>query len=275
MLPHGMPWLRFFGRSRSEGEAKGGVVFLKCLVLLATLCSTASVALDLRVAPQDSAPKFVKQGEVWRGICVDIMRAIEYVDPEVRFLPLDEFMTLPRIEAALESGGVDVGCALARTPQRVERFHIVDVPLYHAFARLAVRANDPVELRSFSDLRHMGGKVLSVRGTIHSQILLARGMPVDQSSERVADSLRRLVEGKGRFVFHNDFALRDSLSRTQLDERVRVLPNLFDFPEMDSARYMMVSRRAAPEVREHLRVALETLQRSGELARIFESFKLR
>ena len=117
--------------------------------------------------------------------------------------------------------------------------------------------------------------MLSVRGTIHSQILLARGMPVDQSSERVADSLRRLVEGKGRFVFHNDFALRDSLSRTQLDERVRVLPNLFDFPEMDSARYMMVSRRAAPEVREHLRVALEALQRSGELARIFESFKLR
>ena len=57
--------------------------------------------------------------------------------------------------------------------------------------------------------------------------------------------------------------------------RVRVLPNLFDFPELDSGRYMMVSRKVAPEAREHLRSALEILQRSGELARIFESFRLR
>ena len=248
---------------------------LKWLVLLAAFCSTAGAAFDLRMAAQDSAPKFIKEGEAWRGICVDIMRAIEYVDPEIRFQPLAGFQTLPKIEAALESGGVDVGCALARTPQRALRFHVVDIPLYHTFGRLAVRASDPVELRSFTDLRHQGGGVLSVRGTIHSQILLARGMPLDESPERVTDALRRLIEGRGRFVFHNDFALRESIARARLGDRVRVLPNLFDFPELDSGRYMMVSRKVTPEAREHLRSALEILQRSVELARIFESFRLR
>ena len=111
--------------------------------------------------------------------------------------------------------------------------------------------------------------------SVYREILLARGMPLDESPERVTDALRRLIEGRGRFVFHNDFALRESIARARLGDRVRVLPNLFDFPELDSGRYMMVSRKVTPEAREHLRSALEILQRSGELARIFESFRLR
>ena len=234
-------------------------------------------AFDVRVAAQDTPPKFLREGDSLGGICVEIMRAIEYVDPALHFLTPGGFVSLAKIESGLESGALDVGCALARTPKRAARFEIIDIPLYHTFARLAVRRDDSVEVRSFSDLRRLGdaGVVLTEPASMHYDVLVAHGVRVDASARRPSDNVQKLLEGRGRFLFHNDFALHDQIRRHNLENRVRVLPVLFDLPEVDSGRYFMVSRKVSPELLQHLQSALMVLHKSGELARIFESFRLR
>ena len=229
------------------------------------------------MAAQDTQPKFIREGGVWSGICLDLARAIEYIDPGIRFKPLTAFFPLSHIEAQLESGDLDVACALARTAKRADHLDVIDIPLYHTFGRLAVRADDPVDVRSFNDLRALGERaiVLAAQGTIQSDLLLAHGLRVDATASRTASNLRKLVEGRGRFLFHNDFALRSMIVRERLEGRVRILPALFDLPGVDSGRYFMISRKAPPELRWRLQVALSTLDKSGELARVFESYRPR
>lgn len=231
--------------------------------------------MEIRLAVQDSPPKFVKQGERWSGICVDIIRAIEYVAPELRFAPLGVSHSLSQIEAGLERGTLDVACALARTDKREERFTVIDTPLYHTFFRVAVRHNDPVDVQSLAALRRLSREhpVIVEAGSVQHEALVAQGVRVNASGLRTSENLRRLMAGEGRFLLHNDFALQKRVQRYQLDAGIRILPLRFDLPTTDSGRYFMVSKKAAPELAEKLQRVLASLYRSGELDRIFESFR--
>lgn len=249
----------------------------RVLALLCALWAAPLGAFNVRMAVQDTAPKFIRTGDAWGGICVDLMRAIEFVDAQLHFMPLGSPMPLSRIESQLELGSVDVSCALARTPKRSERFDIIDIPLYFTFGRLAARSDDPVMVSSFDDLRRLGGTggVLVVEGSIHRDVLSAQEVRFNATPQRASDGLRKLLDGSGRLFFHNDFALWERIRRDGLEQRVRILPVRFDIPGVDSGRYFMVSKKAAPELRQRLQAALTILQNSGELARIFESFRPR
>ena len=82
-------------------------------------------------------------------------------------------------------------------------------------------------------------------------------------------NLKKLLEGRGRFVYHNDFALVDEIKRDNLVGKVKLFPAHF----VTEGRYMVVSKKAAPGVRDKLRIAIEKLGKSGELTKIFQAYK--
>ena len=68
------------------------------------LWAGGAAAVELRTAAQDAtAPKFVARhgpgGPQVVGLCVDILHAIERLDPELRFVGTQHWLPVPRVEA--------------------------------------------------------------------------------------------------------------------------------------------------------------------------------
>ncbi|MGQ5522692.1 substrate-binding periplasmic protein [Chitinimonas sp. PSY-7] len=201
-------------------------------------------------------------------------KAIERVDPELKFSELHDFMPLPRIEAWLEEGKLDAFCGLAKTDKRKAALDFVETPIYSTYSVLAARADDKIEIKSFDDLVKLGddGIVLAVTGTVHVDILAAhKGIKVDAGAKDTSTNLNKLIAGRGRFVFHNDFALADEIKRDHFSGKIKILPVRFEAEGTE--RFFVVSRRATPGVNEKLRSAMEKLSKSGELAKIFQTYK--
>ena len=252
----------------------GRVPGVALLGLFCALCFSSAFSVEVRTAAQDSQPKYIKSGTQIAGLCVDIMKAVERIDPALTFSELNGFLALPRIEALLEEGALDAFCGLARTAQRAGKLDFIEPPNYFTHSVLAARIDDKVEIKSFDDLRKLGdeGVVLVVNRTVHVDILAAQpGIKFDASARDTSMNLRKLIEGRGRFVFQNDFALYDEIRRDRLENKLRVLPVRFEAEE--SARYFVVSKKMPAESRERILKALNELHQSGELARIFEVYK--
>ena len=108
--------------------------------------------------------------------------------------------------------------------------------------------------------------------TVHAEILAAQaGLKVDSGARDTSVNLKKLLEGRGRFVYHNDFALIDEIKRDNLSDKVKLLSAQF----ATEGRFMVVSKKAAPALRQKLTAAIEKLGKSGELAKIFEAYKPR
>ncbi len=83
-------------------------------------------------------------------------------------------------------------------------------------------------------------------------------------------NLQKLIVGRGRFILQNDFALDDEIKRDKLGDKIKILPAKFD--KEGAERYMVVSKKAAPQIKEKLRAALDKLNRSGELGKLFRPY---
>lgn len=246
--------------------------WLLLLCLLPWALGTTAWAWDVRTAAQDSQPKYIREDGGFSGMCPDLWHAIERVDPQLRFIPPEGFTPLARIELQLEHGEIDAFCSLAKTPQRLDKLDFVHPPVYVTNSILAARMDETATPQNFQDLRKLGATVLVVAGTIHAQVLADwQDIPMDAGARDTSQNLQKLLAGRGRFVLHNDFALADEIQRDQLGDKIKLLPT----PMFTDGRYFVVSRKAAPALKVRLATALLTLQRNGELARIFALYKPR
>jgi len=230
-------------------------------------------AVEVRTAAQDSQPKFINSGKAITGLCIDIFKAVERVEPELKFGELTGFVPLPRIEAMLQDGSLDAFCGLAKTDKRMAEFDFIDVPLYNTHVVLAARADEKADVRNFDDLRKLGADaiILVVDKTVQAEMLAAQpGLRVDAGGKDTSINLQKLITGRGRFILQNDFALADEIKRDKLGDKVKILPAKFD--KEGAERYMVVSRKAAPQIKEKLRAALDKLNRSGELGKLFRPY---
>ncbi|MEN9657544.1 MAG: hypothetical protein RL571_1009 [Pseudomonadota bacterium] len=245
--------------------------FFAGVISAAGLISSAA-AIEVRTLAQDSQPKFIKDGATMTGLCIDIFRAIEMVDPDLKFAALVEFTPLPRSEATLLEGGVDVLCGLAPTQDRKEKFDVIDIALYTTHGVLAARKNEKAVPKSWDDIKKLGDDavVLTVTQTVQEKEASAQsGLKVDAQAKNTSQNLQKLVNGRGRFIYHNDFALADEIKRDNLGDKVKILP----VQMTTEYRVMIVSKKAAPEIKSKLTAALDKLTRSGELVKIFAPYK--
>lgn len=240
-------------------------------ILLASAVTTAA-AIEIRTAAQDSQPKFVKDSNGVSGLCVDIFKAIERTDPELKFSQLKDFVPLPRIEDGLVNGTLDAFCGLAKTASRQTKFDFIETPLYMTHSVLAARSDEKSDPQNFDDLRKLGpdAMVMVVTQTVHAEVLAAQpGLKVDAGAKDTSLNLQKLIAGRGRFVYHNDFALVDEIQRDKLGDKVKILSGSF----ASEGRYLVLSKLAAPGIKQKLTAALEKLGKSGELAKIFQTYK--
>ena len=118
-----------------------------CSTVLLLLCLLANpfgaAALEIKTAAQDSPPKYFLQGDGnMSGICIDILRAIEAVDPQLRFSGENRMLPFKRLQLYLESGELDVFFGLKKTASRNEKFYFSRLPLYPLKYVIAVRNED-------------------------------------------------------------------------------------------------------------------------------------
>ncbi len=244
------------------------------LVLLMAANATAwANPLSLRTAAQDNnVLKYDFKNPQKPGICVEVIQAIERIDPGLKFAGWDAPRSLPWIEQRLAGGELDVFCALIKNAERETRYGFIEVPVYTVRHRIAVRKEDALDVTSFDDIRKLGedGVVIVGRGTAHENHLKAQGgLHLELSSGSTDVNLRLLVGKRGRLLYHTENALLRYIEDGHLEDRVRLLPTVFK----SDALLFAVSNALAPSSRERLRLALTKLSQRGELARIFMSYK--
>ena len=230
-------------------------------------------AIDVRTAAQEgSSPKFVAiqvNGKpAVGGLCVDIMRAVERIEPDIRFVGDQEWMPLIRVESRLVHGQADAVCGIIRTPEREAVHDFIDTPLFPVEYLLTVRANDPVQVRDWADVRALGeqGVVLSLHGFagILSHMRSVGGLRIDAGGRDTKVNLEKLLAGRGRFFIHRSPGVYGDIARSGLQDKVRVLPAVM-YAEVF---YLMVARSMPQDVKDKINHALARLAGNGELARI-------
>jgi ABC-type amino acid transport substrate-binding protein len=243
------------------------------LAWVPAMAAPAPPTAPLRTAAQDNnSLKYDLQSPHKPGICVEVLRAVERQAPELRFEGWQQPMSLPRIEAALADGSLDAFCALLRNSAREARFDFIDIPVYTVRHRIAVRANDSVDVRSLADIRALPHDKLIIvsKGTAHEDLLRREGgLELDASSRDTDINLRKLLHRRGRFFYHTENALLHYIEQEGLQGKIRLLPPLFK----EEGMYLVTARSLPAATAAKLKAALKVLHERGELQRIYESYK--
>jgi polar amino acid transport system substrate-binding protein len=258
-------------RARGRGaSALPAALALAC----ALACASAGVparaqTTTVRIAGQEAlAPKWVYLRNRVDGICPDMLAAIERIEPRLRFAGYRQSRSLPGLEAGLEDDSIDVACALTPSPRRRTIAEPVGPVVYVVRHRLVGRRADDASVRSIDDLVRMEALVVGQRGAVFTDRLKAAGVKVDDATDDNGVNLRKVLAGHGRFVDINEITLQHYLRNGDLERRLRILPPLL--PEEPA--YFWVSRKADPAIARLLGPALDKVQASGELARIYARY---
>ncbi|QDQ26763.1 transporter substrate-binding domain-containing protein [Chitinimonas arctica] len=247
--------------------------WLFATLLLAAMASSAAAGaapeIVLRTAAQDgAAPKFTlhADGQVG-GICIEVMRAIEKIEPSLRFSGDQQVFPLPRIERMLEVGELDLACALINNTARAAKFQFIEPPLYQAHYGFAIRRGDPARPTSWDDVHKMGNDniVLAVAGSgVIERLKRLSHQSVDSSATTPQGNLIKLKNRRGRFFYYRLQGLSREIESAGLSEEIEILPTAIDSYSFQLALF----RAKAPLVQERLSDALLKLQQSGELGAI-------
>jgi polar amino acid transport system substrate-binding protein len=228
--------------------------------------------LAVRIAGQEAlAPKWVYLGNRVDGICPDMLAAVERIEPRLRFSGYRQSRSLPGLEAGLDDNSIDVACALNASPRRRAVAVQAGPAVYVVRHRLVGRRDDAADVRSVEDLVRLRALVVGQRGAVFTERLKAAGVKIDDATDDNDVNLRKMLAGHGRFVDINEITLQHYLRSDDLGWRVRILPPVL----AEEPAYFWVSRKADPAIARLLGPALNKLEASGELGRIYARYATR
>ncbi|MDB5933021.1 MAG: hypothetical protein JWQ01_365 [Massilia sp.] len=240
---------------------------MACALLMLADVAIAGPPMAVQVLAQESIPpKWIVGVGATRGLCPDIMAALESVEPGIRFTGFDRGRSLPMIEHSLETGRAAAACALLDSPRRRSVAIRSALPLYQVRHRLAAVAGDTQVVNNFDDLVRLKPLVNTQRGSAYILQLKARGIEVDDTTGDNVVNLRKILHGHGRYTYMNELSLLHFIRSEHLEDKVRMLPAVFN----EEPVYFWVSRKADPALAPLIDQALARLKASGELARIYE-----
>lgn len=233
--------------------------------------SWAADPISLRVAAQiDSEPKFVAQGNIVSGNCIDIFRAIEKTDPGIKFVGDQRWMPLKRMEAMASAGQLDAVCGLIRNKERLAAYKILATPLFSVNYHFMVRADDPINVKSFDEIRKLkdDGIILVNGGSGAVSALKAGNLKFDGAAGSTATNIEKLLAGRGRFFFYRQPGLSSEVRKSGHEGKLRILPTVFD----SQVFYMMLGLHVGKETETRIASALEKLSDQGALKEIAEKW---
>lgn len=245
---------------------------------IAGLFSTGAFAGQaLRVDVQEnSAPKFIAQSSsdgAVQGICPDLLRAIEQQDPTLRFTFEPNVNPLRRIQVRMEMAAADANCLVDNTERRI-KFHVLPNHLFSLDYHLIARANDPVEIRDWEDVRRLGdeGRILIVSGTgVMDRLRKVGRLSVMEGGKSATANLKMLVLGRGRFFYYRTHDWDRLVRVAMVAGQVKILPARLEVMQF----HLMFGRHVEPAVIARAERALDALHANGTLAQLRAKWGLR
>ncbi|HEX7987956.1 MAG TPA: ABC transporter substrate-binding protein [Duganella sp.] len=248
---------------------------IACWLLLAAVPAPAATGpvVSLRVAAQAGTdPKFIDAGDGRIiGVCIDIFRTIERIDPGLVFIGDQQWLPLVRAHSEVVNHQHDALCAIQRTPEREVQYNYIDLPLLPLRFQLLARADDPVVIRNWEDVRRLGanGVILTNRGFGTTEALeRIGGLRFSASAADPLNNLQKLVARRGRFFLHRGPGLKSFIQRSGYGGKVKILPQVM----YQTETYMALGTHVDPAVAARVRHAVEQMERTGELARLLKKW---
>lgn len=245
-----------------------------CFGLICLLALPGSQAQELALRTVQQASSIVKYdpdgGLQKPGICAEMLRAVERVDPGLRFTGLEQQVPLRRVERLLAEGQVDVFFCLLRSPDRERQWRYVPVPLYGVRHVIAQRVDDGRSIDSLLDLATMSQvkPVLVARGTVLARKLDTAGVNLSEvGSER--EALQMLALGRTDAIYGQDINLVRHIRDARLVDRVRLGRTSFH----EEFQYVAVRADLPAHIVERLTDALRRLERDGVLRQLAERYR--
>jgi polar amino acid transport system substrate-binding protein len=239
---------------------------------LLALAGSGTHGAQVRTAAQEgTSPKFVALGAPSEhrigGLCIDILRAIERIEPDIVFVGDQRWQPFARVEARVANGELDAACGFLRNAGRAARFDYIEPPLFPVNYFLLVRADDGVQIRDWNDVRRLGrqGVVLVNHGFgMAQQLEQLGGLTIDSGGRDSATNLAKLIAGRGRFFIHRAPGIETEIESAGVRQQVKVLPVAMH----SEAFHMIVSKTMPALTRERMRKAIGRLIESGEMERL-------
>ncbi|MYM30489.1 transporter substrate-binding domain-containing protein [Duganella sp. CY15W] len=245
------------------------------LTLLCALLGTHvwAAPTELKVVAQEGTePKYIPAG-IGRvvGLCVDLYRAIERIEPSVVFVGDQQWTPALQALSQLASHEHDALCAVQRTEERTRQYSFLEPAIFQFRYQLIARAGDTAAINSWDDVRKLGanGVILTNRGyTAPGMLDRIGGLQVDASSSTPSANLQKLIAGRGRFFLHRAPGMQGFIERAGATSKVKILPAVMATVDV----YMALGTHVDPAVRQRVQRAVEQLEKSGELARLFRKW---
>lgn len=248
----------------------------KSFILFWIICTIsfsgfAKTIIIKTVSQEGFTSKYNLSNKEKSGICIDIIRAIEKIDPEVKFVGLESSDVTARIEESLGNGVIDCFFGLARTDERANRFILLEPPLYSSNQCLFVRNGDSVIINSFDDVKKLGkaGVILVIRGTTQEAYLKSiGGLIIDNGSVDTVGNLKKLMSDRGRFYYGSDINTIEEINYKVFKKSLKVLPVRFQPSDICIA----FSKQSMSKVVVRIQKDLKKLYDSGKLTKIYQKY---
>ncbi len=244
------------------------------LANLALCCATAAIVpVNILTPTHASKPKYYEENGVVKGLCIAVLRAIEKIEPSVKFVGWDKQIPLSRIEEGIVDGAYDLMICNIKTPERSAKMVLLDLPIFSVDDVLIVRGDDTVKVKSLEDVKKMGANnaILVWFGTNHAKYLAGQtGLAVDAGAYSVEQLFNKLQAKRGRFIFLNKATALNYITQHHLEKEFTVLPDTI----RTEGRYFYFSKKVAPAVVAKVKASLEKMERSGMLKNIADHYTL-
>lgn len=248
------------------------------IVLAASSFSAQAAVFTLVTAAQDNSPKFIKQNGKMEGIAIDAMRAIEKIDPELKFSGEQTFLPIKRIEIGLSPESatgpehLDVFFGLGKTPEREKKFHYVEPQLYAVRNVLFVRANETAAPKSLEEIKQVTGDATVLANNGYMQATTVRAVPglkVDDGGKTNGDNLNKLIQGRARFFYAAELTGLYEAKQLGLSKQIKTVT----LPGDEVGQYVATSNSLPKPVLAKLEAAIKKLISSGEMDKILSKYK--
>ena len=142
------------------------VVFVTFLVFSGAVLVSAQT-LNVRTVFQVGFPVKYSDDPAKPGICIEVIRAIEKIDPGIHFSGLDITAATARIMDMLDHNEIDVFFGLARSPDRESKYTWITPVVFSTHPMLFVHKDDDIKAKTIDDIKKIPGDttILVVAGT--------------------------------------------------------------------------------------------------------------
>ncbi len=250
-----------------------GYFYLAVMVTALSMNMSQALAKEtiLYTEYQNVKPKYIESDKGIRGICVDILQALnQHLKPYGYVIQQPEqFTPIKRIRANLLEGKTALHCGAAKTKEREKVYTFSEQPLYDINTVMLGIADSPFNIRSLEDLANSKAKLSAVYGTdTHRFIASLKGIKLGPHPKEPEDGLLLVEAGRTDFFVYHDLGLKYMLKELNKKNTYVIQPYVF----RHYSHWMIYSPLLDRHIKTIIENELSRLHQSGEIRSIINAY---